>query len=833
MQPTHGMTGNEIRTLFLEFFASRDHLVIPSAPLIPERDPTTLFISAGMHPLKPYFQGVSDPPAPRLASCQKCLRTPDIEEVGRTDRHTTFIEMLGNFAPTGGYFKETAIPLAWELVTGVYKLPQDRLRVTVHPSDKEARTIWPAKTGIRADWVYDNEDNWWAAGATGPCGPDSEIWWDRGREHGCGREDCYPDHCERFLEFWNLVFMQFDAQPDGSLPPLPKPGIDTGMGLERISSILQGVDSVFETDLFAPIVSFIGKSSSEKAQVSERIVADHLRAMTFLVADGVLPGNEGRGYVLRRLIRRAVQHWIHRLQGSVPLAEGIQPVVAAMKPQYPELEDREAYIRQVVTAEAERFQRTLDQGSELFERLAMKYPEVIPGEEAFKLHDTFGFPLDLTRELAAEREIQVDVEGFEAAMAEQRARSRTMSGERWPDLKSLPRSEFTGYTSTAEETSVMAVYKAGEPADEAGEGEQVEVYLNRTPFYAEAGGQVCDTGQVSSAEGRLRVEDTQKPAEGVVAHIGTVEVGRLRAGDDVHAEIDAHRRARIARHHSATHLLHKALRTVLGETAVQRGSYVGPDHTTFDFSFNRALTPAEVRQVGRLVNQQVRAGLPFKESHQPLEQARRSGAMALFGEKYADIVRVVCFGDWTCELCGGTHVSNTAEIGHTVIRSEKSVGAGLRRIDLVAGDAAEEEIERQLERHRSVEGELRAELRAARKQLEKLQEELRQSQVKGQASVSVREARVPLVAETVDAQDLNALRRFADNYLEALGGSGVVAVTGDGQYVIKVSRDLAKEFDANKLKEHFGPGGGSPVLVQGKLDRPSVQAIEALEAALQ
>src|SRR5207302_1500615 len=498
----------------------------------------------------------------------------------------------------------------------------------------------------------------------------------------------------------------------------------------------------------------------------------------------------------------------------------------------------EAYIRQVVTAEAERFQRTLDQGSELFERLAMKYPEVIPGEEAFKLHDTFGFPLDLTRELAAEREIQVDVEGFEAAMAEQRARSRTMSGERWPDLKSLPRSEFTGYTSTAEETSVMAVYKAGEPADEAGEGEQVEVYLNRTPFYAEAGGQVGDTGQVSSAEGRLRVEDTQKPAEGVIAHIGTVEVGRLRAGDDVHAGIEAHRRARIARHHSATHLLHKALRTVLGETAVQRGSYVGPDHTTFDFSLNRSLTPAEVRQVGRLVNQQVRAGLPFKESHQPLEQARRSGAMALFGEKYADIVRVVCFGDWTCELCGGTHVSNTAEIGHTVIRSEKSVGAGLRRIDLVAGDAAEEEIERQLERHRSVEAELRAELRAARKQLEKLQEELRQSQVKGQASVSVREARVPLVAETVDAQDLNALRRFADNYLEALGGSGVVAVTGDGQYVIKVSRDLAKAVVVRRdKKEGVGLGVGrepqDPLAMSGGAIADIEAVIQAANRALE
>src|SRR5438270_1911172 len=825
------MTGNEIRTRFLEFFASRDHLVLPSAPLIPERDPTTLLISAGMQPLKPYFQGVSRPPSPRLASCQKSFRTPDIEEVG-DDRHTTFFEMLGNFAPTGDYFKEGAIPFAWELVTKSFGLPVEKLRVTIHPTDDEAEQLWVEKTGIRRDWIYRQEDNWWAAGETGPCGPDSELWYDRGPEAGCGRPDCYPDHCERFLEFWNLVFMQFDRQPDGSLPPLPKPGIDTGMGLDRVASILQGVDGIYEADLFAPIVGFVHENSKEHLVRSERVVADHLRGSGFLLADGALPSTEGRGYVLRRLLRRAALH-ARRVGLKVPLADGVATVVEVMGGPYPELYERQALIQQVVDDEANRFGKTIDQGMERFEALVARHPAVLPGEEVFKLHDTFGFPLDLTRELAQERGLEVDLEGFESAMAGQRARSRTMTGQRWPDVQALPKSAFIGYIEIETETAVAALFRDGQSIDVAQEGEQVEVFLERTPFYAESGGQVGDTGYLVAPGGRVRVEDTQRPAEGVIAHLGTVELGAIRTGEQVRAEIDHARRAATARHHSATHLLHKALREVLGDTAIQRGSYVGPDHTTFDFSFNRALTPAEVRQVGRLVNQQVRAGLPFKESHQPLEQARRSGAMALFGEQYADIVRVVCFGDWTCELCGGTHVSNTAEIGHTVIRSEKSVGAGLRRIDLVAGDAAEEEIERQLERHRSVEAELRAELRAARKQLEKLQEELRQSQVKGQASVSVREARVPLVAETVDAQDLNALRRFADNYLEALGGSGVVAVTGDGQYVIKVSRDLAKEFDANKLKEHFGPGGGSPVLVQGKLDRPSVQAIEALEAALQ
>jgi alanyl-tRNA synthetase len=823
------MTGNEIRTRFLEFFASRDHLLLPSAPLIPERDPTTLLISAGMQPLKPYFQGVSKPPAPRLASCQKSFRTGDIEEVG-DDRHLTFFEMLGNFAPTGDYFKEGAIPLAWELVTEVFKLPKDRLRVTVHPTDDEADEIWKQSTDVNPAWVYRNEENWWAAGETGPCGPDSELWWDRGAEVGCGQPDCYPDHCARFLEFWNLVFMQYDRQRDGSLPPLPRPGIDTGMGLDRMAEVMQGVATPFETDLWLPILDFVRQGRPSANQWSERLVADHLRGMTFLISDGVVPGTEGRGYVLRRLIRRAMVH-ARRLGLRAPLAEGIEPIVEVMRQPYPELVANRAMIEQQVAQETERFQRTLEQGLEHFERLVARNPNLLPGEEVFKLHDTYGFPIELTRELAAEREIEVDLEGFEAAMAGQRARSRTMTGQRWPDLLALPQSEFTGYQELATTARITAIYRGGEPLETAEEGVEVEVFLDRTPFYAESGGQVGDTGYLSAGMGRLRVEDTQKPAEGVIAHLGTVEHGHLAAGESVEATVDQERRLATARHHSATHLLHKALRTVLGESAVQRGSYVGPDHTTFDFAFNRGLAADELKRVGRLVNQQVRAALPFLASLRPITEARASGAMALFGEKYGDVVRVVCFGDWTCELCGGTHVESTAEVGMVLIRSERSVGSGLRRIDLVAGEAAEDELERREAAAEATRADLERRLREAQKRFEKLEEQLRRAQLKGGGlEARSRSARVPLTTASVEAESMDDLRAFADRLLERQGGKGVVAVTSADSYVVKSN---AADLDVKLIKEAFGPGGGPPHLTQGKLARNAEEAFDALEKALQ
>jgi alanyl-tRNA synthetase len=818
------LTGNEIRSRFLEYFAGKGHQILPSAPLIPERDPTTLFTSAGMQPLKPYFQGVSEPPAPRLTSCQKAFRTPDIDEVG-DDRHMTFFEMLGNFAPTGAYFNEGAIPLAWELVTEVFRLPKDRLRVTVHPTDDESDELWKSLTDVRPEWVYRNDENWWAAGATGPSGPDSEIWYDRGPETGCGQPDCYPDHCDRFLEFWNLVFMQFNRQPDGSLPPLPNPGIDTGMGLERISSILQGVETPFDIDLMRPLMEFAAGPSL----ASQRVVADHLRALTFVIADGVTPANEGRGYVLRRVIRRAVLHK-RRQQLKSPLADGVARVVEVYREPYPELGERAAFIREAVGAEEERFSRTLEQGMELFETALARNPRQIPGDEAFRLHDTFGFPIDLTRELAAERGVPVDMAGFDAAMERQRGQSRSLTGQRWPDVQALPRSEFTGYAETATATRLIAIYKDGLEVERAAEGDRVEVFTEKSPFYGESGGQVGDTGLITGPEGAFRVEDTQKPAEGVIAHLGTVEMGSIGKAEAVEAAVDAQRRRHIARHHSATHLLHKALRTVLGETAVQRGSYVGPDHTTFDFAFGRQLTPEELQRVGRLVNEHVRAALPFEESHLPQEEARRMGAMALFGEKYGDIVRVVCFGDWTCELCGGTHVHNSADIGLALIRSERSVGAGLRRIDLVAGEMAEGEIENRELRAQGQLAELESRLREAQRRVERLEEEVRLARLSGGGlAVERRNAKVPLAVAQVEAVDLDDLRSYADRLLEQQGGKGVVAVTSDGSYVVKAG---GVELDAKLVRAAFGPGGGPAHLIAGKLVNPPAEAFKALEEAL-
>jgi alanyl-tRNA synthetase len=852
------VTGNEIRRRFLEHFASREHLVLPSAPLVPQGDPSTLFISAGMQPLKPYYLGSSQPPAPRLSSCQKCLRTGDIDEVGKTDRHNTFFEMLGNFAPTGDYFKETAIPLAWELVTEVFDMPINRLRVTIHPTDDEAHDIWVQQPGMTAEHVTRLEDNWWGLGA-GPCGPDSEIWWDRGREFGCGQEDCVPDHCDRFTEFWNLVFPQYDQRgpiegtsgeavrrgvADGSLVPLKRPAIDTGMGLERISYILQGKTNIFEADILEPLVAFVRQSSPKPTTVSERIVADHLRASTFVIADGVTPSNEGRGYVLRRLIRRAAIHG-RKMGLTAKLSAGVGVAVSMFKDHYPELKEREKLIRDVVHAESEKFDRTLEQGMEHFEKIAAKHPRTIPGADAFRLHDTYGFPLELTRELAAERGIEVDEEGFRAAMEEQRARSRRGTPQGWALVKDLPKSEFTGYRELTTQGTVTALRKDGASGDRATEGDSVEVFLDRSPFYAESGGQVGDTGTITTSGGQVRVEDTQKPADGAIAHLGTVVTGEVRVGEKAVVAVDAKRRAQIARHHSATHLLHKALRETLGEHVVQKGSWVGPDHTTFDVPLNRAITDDELKRINRRVMEKVREALPFHDSQKPYKEAVAQGAMHLFDEKYGDVVRVVCFGDWTCELCGGTHVANTADIGPVVILSESSIGSGLRRIDLVAGEAADELIwsERRLvvELARSFNTgpeqlpdrvqALRAQLKDAEHRLKAMSDELRTAQVKGGDGVEVKQGKVPFVTETVKASSPAELAAYADRYLD-LVKSGVVTVVAGDMFVIKVSKDLTSEYDAARLAALLGTGGGQKHLARGKLSGTAGEAFKRIEQEL-
>ena len=826
--------------------------MLESAPLVPADDPSTLFNSAGMQPLQPFYQGSRPPPHPRLASCQKCFRTVDVDEVGRDDRHLTFFEMLGNFAPTGNYFKERAIPWAWELVTDPergFGLPKDRIRVVTHPSDEEAREIWRRETDVEPRWIYQNEENWWGL-EVGPCGPDSELFWDRGPERGCGRPDCHPDHdesCERFVEIWNLVFPQYDKQPDGSLPPLPRPAIDTGMGFERMTSVIQGVEGVFDTDLLAPIMDFIREAARSPTRTSERVIADHLRGMTMVIADGVLPATEGRGYVLRRVIRRAVLH-ARRSGLSQPLAEGVPIVVQTLRDRYPYLVERAAGVQDAVRAEQEAFNRTLERGMELFEQLAARHGSEIPGAEAFKLHDTFGFPLEVTRELAAERGLRVDEEGFAAAMAAQRERSRSAQRRHWTDSRSLPHSEFVGYDELATEARVLGLRRGAEDVAEAGEGDEVEVYLDRTPFYAESGGQVGDAGRLVGPDGEVLVEDTQRPAEGVVAHLGRVRIGRLRAGDRVRAAVDAARRREVMRHHTATHLLNRALEELLDRRSLQRGSWVGAGHTTFDFPLDRPLTAEELERLAARVNEQVRSALPMHARVLPYEEAIATGATHLFEEKYGDRVRVVCFGEWSCEFCGGTHVPTSAEVGFAIITSETSVGAGMRRIDLTVGESAERLVRRQLgqlgELARSLGvpveqagervADLRRELRETGRQVERLRDELRLAHVRGASDGPRRRpASVPLVAEQVPADGMDDLRGWADRYLEAVGGSGVVAVVDGGSlFVIKVSGDLAGAHPATELVPLFGRGGGGPALAQGRLTRPAPDAFNELEAVL-
>src|ERR1700674_2632211 len=853
------MTGNEIRKRFLEHFESREHLVLPSAPLVPRGDPSTLFISAGMQPLKPYYIGLSDPPAPRLTNSQKCLRTDDIDEVGKTDRHNTFFEMLGNFAPTGDYFKEAAIPLAWELVTQGFNMPDARLRVTIHSTDDQAYDIWLKQPGLSSAHITRLEDNWWGLGA-GPCGPDSEIWWDRGKEVGCGREDCVPDHCDRFSEFWNLVFPQYDQRgpiagtsgeavmrgvADGSLVPLARPAIDTGMGLERIAYILQGKTNVFESDLLSPIIKRIRDLSDKQVAVSERIVADHVRAACFVMLEHIPPSNEGRGYVLRRLIRRATVH-ARRLNMQSTLG-GLVTDVAGVMDVYPELREQESSIRAGLDSEETRFQKTLEQGMEMFERIAAKHPQAIPGSEAFKLHDTFGLPIDLTRELAQERAIKVDEEGFRAAMAGQRERSRGTITRQWVGAKDLPKTEFTGYHELVTESPVAAIRKDGKGAEVATEGDLVEVFVQRSPFYGESGGQVGDTGTITTQGGRVRVEDTQRPADEVIAHLGTVVTGEVSVGEKATAAVDAGRRRQIARHHSATHLLHRALRETIGEQVIQKGSWVGPDHTTFDIPLNRAVTRDELARVNRRVMEKVREALPFHESQKPYKDAVAQGAMHLFEEKYGDVVRVVCFGDWTCELCGGTHVKNSAEVGTAVIVSEASIGSGLRRIDMVVGEAADDLVRRdrdllsELARSMNVNQDrlpdrirtLREAVKEAERRQAKLRDELLAARVKGKAGdgMAIKHGRVPFVTESVEAATLDELAAYADRYLEVVK-SGVVTVVAGDMFVIKVSKDLTSEYDANRLKALFGTGGGPAHLVRGKLTVPAAEAFSRLEDAL-
>ena len=703
---------NEIRENFLSFFEGKGHLRQPSFPLIPQGDNSLMLINSGMAPLKPYFSGEAVPPRKRMTTCQKCIRTPDIERVGKTSRHGTFFEMLGNFS-FGDYFKREAISWAWEFITKQMKIPVDRLHVSVYLDDDEAYDIWTGEIGVDPSHMVrlGKEDNFWEIGA-GPCGPSSEIYFDRGERYSCGKDTCAVGcDCDRYVEFWNLVFTQFNNDGEGNYTPLRQKNIDTGMGLERIACIMQGVESLFDVDTIMNITRHISRiagvtyGQGEKSDVSLRVVTDHVRSTVMMICDGVLPSNEGRGYVLRRLLRRAARHG--KLLGIKEpfLYQVCDTVVAESGQAYPELIEKQDYIRRVIRIEEENFDKTIDAGTgmllDLADKLETEGKTVLSGEDAFRLYDTYGFPLDLTVEMLAERGMRVDEAGFTQEMDAQKRRARQARAKLgdlgWTGIElgldKSEKTEFIGYTRMSGSAAVLAIVSGGALAQTVSEGESVSIVLNRTPFYAESGGQVADTGMLENESGRVRIENVQKSGDGKFLHIGTVVSGEMKAGDKVEAKVDVPRRRAVMRAHSATHLLQKALREVLGDHVHQAGSLVEPDRFRFDFTHFTAMSEEETARVTQRVNEKILEGMKVSVREMPIEEAKKSGATALFGEKYGDIVRVVRMGDFSVEFCGGTHLDDTAKVGPFVIESESSVAAGVRRIEGRVGTAVLEEMQ--------------------------------------------------------------------------------------------------------------------------------------------
>ncbi|WP_221468830.1 alanine--tRNA ligase [Cohnella thailandensis] len=867
------MKAAEIREKWLQFFASKNHHVEPSASLVPHNDPSLLWINAGMAPLKPYFDGRVKPENPRITNSQKCIRTNDIENVGKTRRHHTFFEMLGNFS-IGDYFKEEAITWAWEFLTGPEWIgfEPEKLSVTIHPEDEEAFRLWNEKIGIPAERIVKLEDNFWDIGE-GPCGPCTEIFYDRGEKYGdLSDPDCTPGgENERFLEVWNLVFSQFNHNKDGSYTPLPNKNIDTGAGLERFASIVQDVDSNFDTDLFQPIIGHAARiagieyKDNAEHDVALKVIADHIRTVAFAVGDGVLPSNEGRGYIIRRLLRRAVRY------GKVigidrPFLWELTPTVGdIMGSHYAEVVEKREFIEKVIRTEEERFHETLSDGLSILADLVGKARAQgvgrISGPDAFKLYDTYGFPFDLTEDYAAEQGMTVDREGFDASMEEQRERARSARQEtdsmkvQGGALSELTeKSEFVGYDSLVAEARVVAIVSGDSFVDAAGTDESVAVILDRTPFYAESGGQVSDTGVLAGAGGATAaVNGMSKAPLGQPVHHVTVTSGTLKVGDVVTASVNAADRGDIVRNHTATHLLHKALKEVLGQHVNQAGSLVEPERLRFDFSHFGAITAEELADVERRVNEQIWIGTELDIGLKPIAEAKAMGAMALFGEKYGDIVRVVRVGDYSLELCGGCHVKNTSQIGLFKLVSESGIGSGVRRIEAVTGRHAYAYLDDQLGLLRGAAALLKSGVADVPKRVEALQAELRQAQrdaesLQGKlsrleaadlASSAKEVGGVTLLAAQVNASGMDALRGVADE-LKAKLGSAVLAlgaVDGDKvQLVVAVTPDLiGKGLHAGKLIKELaaicgGGGGGKPELAQAGGKDPS-KLQEALEAA--
>lgn len=865
------MTGHEVRKAYLEFFAGKEHQVMPSAPLVPKDDPTLLWIVAGMAPLKPFFDGRAVPPARRMASSQKCIRTNDIENVGRTARHQTFFEMLGNFS-FGDYFKQDAIKWAWEFLTGVLELPQERLWVTIHPDDEEAFKVWHDEVGLASERIVRLEENFWEVGTgTGPCGPCSEIHFDRGEKYGCGPDCKVGCECDRFLEVWNLVFTQYNQTEDGEYLPLPQKNIDTGMGLERITSVLQEVDSNFDTDLLKPVIDTVEKMTGipylrdDQSRIAYRVIADHSRSVTMAISDGAGPSNEGRGYVIRRILRRAVR-WGRVLGINEPFLYKLVPtIVEMMRAGYPELAEKQAHITRTIQSEENRFQETLDQGLHILSQMIANHQKsgqtVITGDEAFKLYDTYGFPLDLTQDVAGEAGFTVDEMGFKAAMEEQRVRARSAReehgfGDAAADVfkgvrEELGLPEFTGYFSLAEDTAVLAIVKDGQIVSELAPGEVGQVVLKQTPFYAESGGQTGDTGRLEGDGVKATVTGTRKLAEVNFSEV-LIEDGVLRTDMAVKAVVEEGIRKDTERNHSATHILHKALKEVLGEHANQAGSLVEPARMRFDFTHFQGPTREELRRIEEIVNAEIRRNHPIETVVTTLDQAKEMGAMALFDEKYGSDVRVVVIGGYSKELCGGTHLKASGEIGIFKIVSEAGIAAGIRRIEAVTGRVAYDYLSRResllVETADLVKAlpddlpvrveRLLAEMKEKDREINALKQKLAGSAA-GDLINRVREVNgIKFLGAQVDDMDADGLRNMGDELKQKLGSGVLILASGNkGKvlFVAMVTDDLIKRFHAGKIVGEAaritgGGGGGRPNMAQAGGQDPAKIA-DALKKA--
>ncbi len=868
------MTGNEVRKKFLEYFQKYDHQIVRSSSLVPQDDPTLLFTNAGMVQFKRVFLGEDKRGYNRAVTSQKCVRAGgkhnDLENVGYTARHHTFFEMLGNFS-FGDYFKEKATEFAWDLLTNGYGLPEEKLWVSIFLDDDEAHEIWEKQVGVPADRIvrFGEKDNFWAMGDTGPCGPCSEIHIDRGPAHGCGKPDCKIGcECDRYLEIWNLVFMQFNRDETGKMTPLPKPSIDTGMGLERIVSIVQDAATNYDTDLMIPIMEkaqeLSGRNIGEtfEADVAMKVIADHSRAAAFLIGDGVLPSNEGRGYVLRRIMRRAIRYGRNIGLTQPFLHDTAGVVFDIMKPAYPELTENAPFITNVIRNEEIRFSETLDQGlkilNETLSEMVAKGENRVPGDVIFRLYDTFGFPVDIVRDVVRDREMSLDMEGFEENMARQREKSRSVTSfsriaDAYKDLSAEGfKPEFTGYRTVSDSAKVVLIVKEDQGADRATAGETVEVVTEKTPFYGESGGQVGDCGTITAEPGlEVRVDHTVKDPTGLTIHKGQVIKGTVEVGDTVTLTVDPGARGGTARNHTATHILHFALRKVLGDHVKQAGSLVASDRFRFDFTHFSQVTPDEIDAIERIVNERIQQNVPVDVAEMDAEEAFKSGATALFEEKYGDRVRVISLADFSRELCGGTHTRATGDIGLFKIISETSVAAGVRRMEAVTGKKAVEYIQENAKILREAAGIVKEKPEAlvsrleklvfANRSLEKEIERLKAKMSTMSADSAAEEVKtvngIKVVTRKVAVDKPAALRDLADKFKEKIG-SGVVVLgseTGPDKVMLiaVVTKDLTDRFHAGKIvkavaAEVGGSGGGRPDMAQAGGSDPS-----KLDAALE